>query len=231
MTPLRFLRNKVGLGLVRLIRSRHGVVVFYGDRGRQADLDVIARVRLERKLLLSDHEALQLMRMVRNVAKVPGDIAEVGTYKGASAKLIAEARVGQKKTLHLFDTFEGLPKLQDIDRPFFKERQYAADFNDVAGYLAPYPDIALYAGTFPETAAPIVSKKFSFVHLDVDLYESTKQALAFFYPKMAVGGVIVSHDYLVTPGVSEAVREFMEDKPEPVLESSWRQCVIVKTSS
>jgi hypothetical protein len=231
MTPLRFLRNKVGLGLVRLIRARHGVVVFYGDTERQSDLDTIARVRLERKLLLSDHEALQLMRMVRSIAKVPGDMAEVGTYKGASAKLIAEAREGQKKTLHLFDTFEGLPKLQDIDRPFFKERQYVADFNDVAGYLAPYPDIALYAGIFPETAAPVASKKFSFVHLDVDLYQSTAQALAFFYPRMEQGGVLMSHDYPTAPGVYNAITEFMADKPEPVLESSWRQCVIVKTSS
>ncbi|MBP9711156.1 MAG: class I SAM-dependent methyltransferase [Candidatus Pacebacteria bacterium] len=225
------IRQRLSQTVINLIRSRHGVVVFYGDKERRDDLTTIARVRLERKLLLSDHEAHQLMRMVRSTAKVPGDIAEVGTFRGVSAKLIAEARGNHsKKTLFLFDTFEGLPELQDIDRAVFHKGQYGAGMYEVADYLGEYPDIALYSGIFPQSAGPIEQKKFSFVHLDVDLYQSTKEALAFFYPRMAVGGVIVSHDYLVTPGATKAVVEFMADKPEPILESSWRQCVIVKSS-
>lgn len=225
------LRGRVGTALVNTIRSQNGVVIFYGDHERRSDLSVVTQVRHERKLLLSDHEAHQLMRLVRSTAKVPGDLAEVGTYRGVSAKLMAEARGESPKVLHLFDTFTGLPELQDIDRSVFYEGQYEADFYDVADYLGSYPNIALYAGVFPKTADPIANKKFSFVHLDVDLYESTLDALAFFYPRMTQGGVIVSHDYIVTPGATKAVREFMADKPEPILESSWRQCVIVKSSS
>lgn len=231
MKTLIALRGKLGTTIIKLVRSRHGAVIFYGDSERRGDLDFIARVRKEQKLLLSDHEAMQLMRMVRSVAKIPGDMAEVGTYKGVSSKLMAEARGGQKKTLHLFDTFEGLPELQEIDRSHFTEGQYVADLSEVAEYLGTYPDIALYAGVFPKTANPIVSKKFSFVHLDVDLYESTKDALAFFYPRMEQGGIIVSHDYLTAPGATKAVQEFMADKPEPIIESSWRQCAIVRSSS
>jgi len=225
------IRQRLSLAVINLIRSRHGVVIFFGDRERREDLTTVARVREERKLLLSDHEAHQLMRMVRSTAKVPGDIAEVGTYKGVSAKLIAEARGDQsKKTLYLFDTFEGLPELQDIDRSQFQKGQYGAGMYEVADYLCTYPNIALYSGIFPASAGPIEEKKFSFVHLDVDLYQSTKEALEFFYPRMTVGGVIVSHDYLVTPGATKAVTEFMADKPEPVIELSWRQCAIVKSS-
>lgn len=231
MNLIERLRGRVGTALVNTIRSQNGVVIFYGDRERREDLATVTRVRNERKLLLSDHEAHQLVRLVRSTAKVPGDLAEVGTYRGVSAKLIAEARGTTPKTLHLFDTFEGLPELQDIDRSVFYEGQYQADLHDVADYLGAYPHIALYAGVFPKTAGPIEQKKFSFVHLDVDLYESTKEALEFFYPRMTQGGVIVSHDYIVTPGATKAVQEFMADKPEPVVEISWRQCAIVKSSS
>lgn len=231
MTFLQQLRGRVGSAVVSLIRSRSGVVIFFGDKERRTDLDLIARVRTERKLLLSDHEAHQLMRMVRATAKIPGDLAEVGTYRGVSAKLIAEAHGGGAKTLYLFDTFEGLPELQEVDRSMFHEGQYVADIHEVADYLAAYPNIVLYAGIFPRTAEPITQKKFSFVHLDVDLYQSTKESLAFFYPRMTVGGVIISHDYLTASGATKAITEFMADKPEPIIELSWRQCAIVKTSS
>ena len=69
---------------------------------------------------------------------------------------------------------------------------------------------------------------FSFVHMDVDLYESTKSCLDFFYPRMSRGGVIISHDYLGSIGVKTAFDEYFKDKPEPVLEVTDSQCLIVK---
>ena len=226
---LSYLRGKLGVLVVMLVQARHGVVIFYGDKHRQARLDTIARIKRERKLLLSDHEADQLMMAVERTQKISGDIAEVGTYKGASAKLIAEARGSSSgKSLYLFDTFEGLPELQDIDRSHFSDKQFVAGEEDVARYLSSYPDVFLYKGIFPQTAAPVAAKSFSLVHLDVDLYQSTKESLEFFYPRMARGGVIISHDYMTAPGVRKAVDEYMANKPEAVFESSWRQCFIVK---
>lgn len=226
MRFLSALRTKLGVAIVNLVRARHGVVIFYGDKERQADLDFIQSVSHERKLLLSDHEAYQVMMAVRRTAKIPGDIAEVGAYKGASAKLIAHAARG--KHIHLFDTFEGLPELRDIDRSAFTDGQFVADVADVTAYLSAYPSVSLYKGLFPETAGPIAGKTFSFVHLDVDLYQSTKDSLEFFYPRMSKGGVIISHDYMTAAGVRKAIDDFMADKPEAVFESSWRQCFIVK---
>ncbi|KKW35735.1 hypothetical protein A2852_01330 [Candidatus Adlerbacteria bacterium RIFCSPHIGHO2_01_FULL_54_23] len=220
------LRQKIGVWLVAAIRARHGVVIFFGDEERRAALDLIAAVRKEVKMLLSDHEAYQLIMAARRTAKIPGDIAEVGTYRGGSSKLIARSRAAARP-MHLFDTFEGLPQVREIDSKF-DTGQYGADFKQVKRYLSGYPDIFLYKGIFPATADPIKDKKFSFVHLDVDLYDSTKQALEFFYPRMSRGGVIISHDYMTAQGVRKAVDEFMQDKPEAVFESSWQQCFIVK---
>ena len=189
----------------------------------------IRRSANERGAMLSDHEAFQLMMAVDRTKKIAGDIAEVGTFMGGSAKLIAEARGNEsKKTIYLFDTFEGLPQTQHIDDDHFAKGEFYAGYEGVKDYLKEYPRLELHKGLFPDSAGPILHKHFSFVHLDVDLYESTKQSLEFFYPRMERGGVIISHDYMDRPGVRKAVDEFMADKPEPVLESSWRQCLIVK---
>ena len=72
------------------------------------------------ELLLEDIEAYYIFMAVKRTQKVPGDIAEVGVYKGGSAKIICSAK--GDKSLHLFDTFEGLPKVDDIDMvwPFYE---------------------------------------------------------------------------------------------------------------
>ena len=227
MKFLSYLRVKIGVAMVKLLRARYAMVIFQGYKVSKTDYDFISDVRQEKKLAISDHEAYQIMMTVRRTAKIPGDIAEVGAYQGASAKLIAHA--AHSKNIHIFDTFDGLPPLLDIDRAVFHDKQFAADFSDVSRYLSSFPSVTLYKGMFPETAGPIASKRFSFVHLDVDLYQSTKDSLEFFYPRMSSVGVIISHDYLTAEGVTKAVDEFMADKPEAVFESSQQQCFIVKT--
>jgi len=65
------------------------------------------------------------------------------------------------------------------------------------------------------------------VHIDVDLFEATLASLVFFYPKMNKAGIIISHDY-DEPGVRKAFDDFFADKPEPVIEMSGCQCLVVK---
>ncbi len=110
---------------------------------------------------------------VRQTQKVPGDIAEVGVYKGGSAKIICSAK--GEKHLHLFDTFEGLPKVEDIDMvwPFY-EGKFAASCDGVKEYLKNDHNVFFYKGIFPVTLGPVKEKMFSMVNLDVDTYESTK---------------------------------------------------------
>jgi hypothetical protein len=229
MKFLSSLRTKIGVAIVNIIRARHGVVIFFQDEARRHDLDTIRQVSRETKMLISDHEAYQLMMAVRRTKKIPGDIAEVGTYRGGSSKLIAIARGDDSpKHMYLFDTFEGLPPLTDIDRSHFTDEQYPADIAEVKTYLSLYPNVSLHKGIFPKSAGPVQSKRFSFVHLDVDLYEATRDSIEFFYPRMEKGAVLISHDYSTAPGVRKAIDEFMVNKPEAVFESSWRQCFIVK---
>ena len=159
----------------------------YNDPERLKVLALSQKIKNELKLFISDSEAYQIFIAVKRTAKVNGDIAEVGVYKGGSAKLICEAK--GNKALHLFDTFEGLPDLCEMDNPkHFHKGQYLGSFENVKTYLKKYSNVYFYKGLFPSTAELIKNKRFSFVNLDVDLYESTLSCLEFFYSKMNMEG-------------------------------------------
>jgi len=214
------------------IRAPKDIKTFYFDidiKRRDAEIfDLIKQIKREVDMLLADVEAYFIYSMVQKTEKIDGDIVEVGAYRGGSAKLIYKATIN--KSMHLFDTFEGLPDLSRHDAPEqFCKGSYPALFEDVKNYLRDCPNISLYKGLFPATANPIRNKRFSFVHLDVDIYESTLNCLDFFYSRMSRGGAIISHDYAGSKGVRKAFNEFFEDKPEIIIEPLWTdQCLIIK---
>lgn len=229
-TPLlNGLRGALGGRLaIRAIEAKRGAITYYNELGRSTLYDHVRKIKWETRTLLLDVEAMMIYETVMAVAKVPGDLAEVGTYRGGSARLMAEASEG-KKDIHTFDTFEGLPPVKDFDAKRFSTGQFATPVDAVRAYLAPYPKVHIYQGLFPETAGPIKDKTFSFVHLDVDLYQGTIDGLKFFYPRMNKGGAIISHDYSNAEGVRRAFDEFFADKPEAVFNLPGTQCLVIKT--
>jgi len=68
-------------------------------------------------------------------------------------------------------------------------------------------------GYFPDTAAGL-DETFSFVSIDVDLYEPIYNGLKYFYDKLSNVGYIMVHDYHHEkyPGVKLALRKFAEEK-------------------
>lgn len=210
-----------------VIEKKRGVLIFYTEPERFKVIQLIKQVKKETEMLLGDNEAYQIFMAVKRTNKIEGDIAEIGAYKGGSAKLISEAK--GTKILYLFDTFEGLPKPTNKDKDNqFWEGQYYCNLEEVKNYLKDYSNIHFYKGLFPSNSESIKDKTFSFVHLDVDLYEATSKSLEFFYSRMNKGGVIIIHDYINTKGVKKAVDEFFKDKAEPIIEMSGSQCLIVK---
>jgi O-methyltransferase len=207
--------------------ATRGKFSHYGCLERKEFTGALKKIRSETELLLDDIEAYHIYMAVKRTRKVPGDIAEVGVYKGGSAKIICAAK--GDKHLHLFDTFEGLPKVDDVDMvwPFY-EGKFATSYQGVKDYLSTECNVFFYKGIFPDTSGPVRDKSFSLVNLDVDTYESTRRCLEFFYTRMSSGGIIISHDYLTAPGVQKAFDEFFSDKPEPVIETAGSQCLVMK---
>lgn len=118
-----------------------------------------------------------LYQFAKQTSSLDGDVAEFGIYKGGSARVILEALRETNKIVRLFDTFEGFPSEKvDITKDWNVAGQTAASFDEVKAYLAAYENCRLYQGVFPDTAEPIANKKFCFVHVDADLYQSVKDS-------------------------------------------------------
>jgi O-methyltransferase len=208
------------------LQRRHYLLMKYGDATRPAILDRARQIAAEVDFLLDPTESCQIVNALQQTTKVSGDVAEVGVYQGGSAKLIAEFK--GNRPLHLFDTFAGLPAAQPGDAKRFATGMYAADLKAVQRYLNGYPGIFFYPGLFPDTGEPVRHKRFSFVHLDVDLYDSTLACLNFFYPRLQPGGILISHDYSNAEGVRRAFAEFFANRRDPVLEVALSQALVVK---
>lgn len=204
-----------------------GALVYSNHPERLRALGLIKVVKHQTEILQTDNEAYQIFMAVTRTAKIKGALAEVGVYKGGSARLICKAK--GNKPLYLFDTFSGIPSVGEIDQGISKG-QFAASLEQVKKSLSDCEQTYFYKGWFPASAdGRVRNTTFSFVHLDVDTYESTMNSLRFFYPRVARGGVILSHDYISVAGVRKAFDEFFKDKPEPIIELSGTQCLIVKT--
>lgn len=199
-----------------------------GGHKQRTTMDIIRRVRGERESLLSGNEAFMIHSLARTQRAVGGVMAEVGVFQGCSAKLIS---LGAKPDeLHLFDTFDGLPEPDGAEKKSMRRGHYAASLEAVKSYLSDQPNLVFHKGMFTGHDVSCADKRFSLVHLDVDLKEGTLACLEFFYPRMLPGGVIVSHDYSYLAGVHEAFDDFLADKPERVVELPTSQAMLIKAA-
>jgi O-methyltransferase len=159
---------------------------------------------------------------------LPGDIAEVGVYQGGVSKWLAQ--LAPDKRVYACDTFYGLPGCNvnyDIDK--HRPGDFYATFNEVFEYLD-LPNIHIVDGIFPHCATSVMtSSKFSFVHIDVDLYLSTLDAIDFFWPRMVPGGIILSDDYdwPECPGVRKAFEEMFTQGQ--ICDTGVNSCYVVKS--
>ncbi len=219
--------------IIKVILNKFGVRIGGGrDVAAWADnsifLDLFEDIKPH--TLLGTDRLFMLWQYANSVKRIDGEVAQVGVYQGGSAKLISEVFKNTNKDTYLFDTFSGMP---DVDSNI--DRHKKGDFKDtsldsVRNLFSDRSNVYFYPGVFPATSKPIHDKKFSFVYIDVDIYQSTKDSLVFFYPRMTTGGIIVLDDYQGkhTPGVKKALDEFLQDKQEIVTITAIGQCVLIK---
>jgi hypothetical protein len=162
-----------------------------------------------------------LGQTLRLVTHVPGDTAECGVYLGASSYLICRANRTSPhgKWHHGFDSFEGLSRPGGQDGAFWSGGDLSVPLEACAKNLVEFPSCRLYKGWIPDRFHEVQDQTFSFVHVDVDIYEPTKASIEFFYPRLNPGGILLCDDYGFTtcPGATRAIDEFLRDKPEKML--------------
>ena len=145
---------------------------------------------------------------------IPGNVAELGVFRGEFSSLISAAFPDRK--IHLFDTFEGFSEKDiTIEASGNLSRAKTGDFSstDIDSVLHVMPDptrTVIHKGWFPDTFSDVTDETFCFVSLDADLYAPTAAALPLFYERLSIGGVLLIHDVYSTQfsGCNKAVGEF-----------------------
>jgi hypothetical protein len=229
---MKYERAQRTVGCSRLLRrltigvfARLELLILSGHKSRET-LARLKRCRTEAESLLTGNEAFLLYSLARAQRGLNGAMAELGVYQGSSAQIICEAK--ENRPLYLFDTFAGLPEPEVNESRMLKTGQFSASLSSVQKVLRAYDDVGFYPGEFPKSAVGMPPTRFSFVHLDADLYSSTLAGLEYFYPRMLPGGIILAHDYSTLPGVARAFSEFLgKRRATEVIELPTTQAMIV----
>jgi O-methyltransferase len=192
---------------------------WWGDDNFNAFLE-----RFDERRGLNTDRRLMLGELVRLVEDVPGDTVECGVYRGAGSYLICSVgtRSRQRRTHHVFDSFEGLSAPTSADGTYWSSGDLSIGLDVVQRNLAEFQNVRYYQGWIPARFGDVAGTRFAFVHVDVDLMEPTRDSVAFFYSRLNDGGILLCDDYGFTtcPGATTSIDEFLADKPEKMIRLS-----------
>jgi len=167
--------------------------------------ELVAKVQAH--TLLDRDRLLALASNAQICKRYSGDFAEFGVYRGGGALLLRS--IAPEKTLHLFDTFQGIPE-DDV----MPDGHKAGDFRDtsikdVRKLLGDSLRVMYHQGWFPLKRMP--NTLYALVHMDADTYQSTKAGIDYFAPRLVPGGRIIFDDYgwKDCPGVKKAIHEHL----------------------
>lgn len=161
---------------------------------------------------------------------VPGDFVELGCHTGQSAVLFQKIieYYDSNRSLHLYDSFEGLPELKDEDgnTPYHQGQLKASKGALLDNFRkSNLKSPIIHAGWFQDTLPTELPDEIAFAHLDGDLYESIIVSLEHVYPRLSKGAICLIDDYCdpdiyecwnKLPGVKKACDEFLIEKEENV---------------
>ena len=155
-------------------------------------------------------------------AKNDGLVLEFGSYRGSSSKHLA---LYTDKTVYGFDSFEGLPNDWNLDtgKKVLKAGHFTLEGN------IPKPkrkNIKFIKGWFDETLPPFLEKhkeNISVLHVDCDIYESTKIVLDLIKDRLVPGTVII-WDEIIGNMINEPNRPKYENYPEGEMKCWYELC-------
>ncbi len=156
-----------------------------------------------RARVLYSREAVLRLALGQVDANRPGLYLEFGVYKGATINLIAST---VPSAVHGFDSFEGLPE-------DWRDGHDKGEFR-VAVLPTVRANVTLHKGWFSDTLPPFLDKEresVCFLHVDCDLYSSTKTVFSLLADRLVPGTIIVFDEYFNYPGWQECeYKAFME---------------------
>lgn len=194
---------------------RRFVHKYYG-RYLITDLQLVAKRQTVRYILANMSDAIicddrwRLLEFAFRRAPADGLCLEFGVEKGRSLRMLAELA---GRTVHGFDSFLGLP--EDWSGTFESKGKFSQ-----RGKLPKLPGNAkLHVGLFEDTLPKFVADvpgQAAFIHIDCDIYSSTKTVFDHLADRISSGCVIVFDEYFNYPNWQQheykAFQEFVAQR-------------------
>lgn len=180
--------------------------------------EIASQIIEDQTTMLNYDRLYTLWQVVHHISSPDLPLAEVGTYRGGSAKFIVDTlrQKGYENPFYIFDTFEGHAVVDEsIDGKHRIGTFEDTSYEKVKAYLS-LPNVIIYKGDFFKTAEHIEKiVNFGMVHIDVDVYPATKFCLDFFASRTIPGSVIIVDDYgfVTCKGAKKATDEFIRSHP------------------
>ncbi len=159
------------------------------------------------------------LHLAARVRSIPGAIVECGTWRGGMIAGIADV-LGPERHYYLFDSFEGLPPVKEIDGEaalawardvngpcYHNNCRASEDEARKAMAMSTTSNYTTVKGWFEETLPKTRVGPIALLRMDADWYDSTKQILDNFASLVVPGGLILIDDYYVYRGCARAVNE------------------------
>jgi len=194
--------------------------------------------RIADHTLVDVYRCYELWQLAGQVARLGGNILEVGVWRGGTGCLLAaRARDVNKDTkVFLCDTFRGIVKAGQ------HEKDYAGgEFADTSKEMVEalvselgLCNVTVLEGVFPEETGKLIEAgEFGLCHIDVDVYQSARDVAEWVWPRLRVGGVIVFDDYgfAKSRGVAKYVDEVLVGNGLLRLHNLNGHALIVKTAA
>lgn len=184
----------------------------------------------------------------RMTVDLPGDIVELGVYRGTSlmswANFLEIRNMGDRqKQVFGFDNFEGFTSFHEkdgkTDEKSGKSTNYfvASVFEgilkdsisifDKDRFISHKPRVIIIKGDIEDTVPQFINDnpglRISLLHFDCDLYQPTKVALENLWPLVVPGGIVLFDEYSIRPweGESNAVDEYFANKKVNIRKLDW----------
>ena len=163
-----------------------------------------------------DTKESYMQYVLSHIGSRSGEILEFGVFNGATINFISETL--PDKIIYGFDSFEGLPETW---RTGFEETIF-----NMNGNLPPVNEnVRLVKGWFNETLPEFVKEHpepCAFIHVDCDLYSSTKTIFHELKNQIVSGTVIAFDEYFNYPGWQKGEHKaFMEFVAENDIEFEY----------
>ncbi len=134
--------------------------------------------------LVDVYRCYEIWKLVEQVSKLKeGACIEVGTWKGGTGGIIAKSAelFGIKDNVYLCDTFTGVVKAGNQDSEYVGGEHSDTSkelVEDLLDNILKVDNVKILQGIFPEeTSDQIADEKFRLCHIDVDVYQSSKDAV------------------------------------------------------